>query len=257
MSGVAPGVLDAMAEALCAARRQGSRVAIPHADAALTEDDGYAIQARVGQALGWFAEGGMRVWKLGGAPASGPSTAPVPREALRASPWQAPPAYAVGYGIEAEVAVRLARPLPPTASADEAWACIDTLYAAIELCDRRWVGEAPVSAPLQLADQQFNRAVIVGAAVPRAERPDWAALRVDVHIAGVVVKRQRGGHPFVDPLASLPWLAAHAARHGDGLRAGDIVATGSWTGIDWLRPGQTASVRFDGLGEARFTAPAA
>ena len=58
------------------------------------------------------------------------------------------------------------------------------------------------------------------------------------------------GHPH-NPLA---WLANHLAEEGKGLRAGQIVLTGSLVKTVWLAPGDRVVMQLDGLGtvEARF-----
>jgi len=62
-----------------------------------------------------------------------------------------------------------------------------------------------------------------------------------------------GSHPFGEPLSSLPWLARHAAALGSPLRAGDLVATGSWTGIYWAPAGVQVEVEFAGAGRVALS----
>ncbi len=50
--------------------------------------------------------------------------------------------------------------------------------------------------------------------------------------------RNRGSHPTVDPSRLLPAIVAHCTEHSDGLRAGDVVTTGSWTGMTQAAPGR-------------------
>ena len=56
---------------------------------------------------------------------------------------------------------------------------------------------------------------------------------------------------------ALPWLedplgaaVTLANMLPDGVKAGQIVTTGSWTGMDFLKPDDHCLVRFEGLGEA-------
>ena len=42
-------------------------------------------------------------------------------------------------------------------------------------------------------------------------------------------------------------------REQNGVRAGQFVTCGSWTGLRFLKPGDTCGVRFEGLGEAEVT----
>ncbi len=45
-----------------------------------------------------------------------------------------------------------------------------------------------------------------------------------------------GGNPAGDPLRLVTWLANHGAHRGRPLRAGDIVAMGSCTGLRFVKP---------------------
>ncbi len=62
-----------------------------------------------------------------------------------------------------------------------------------------------------------------------------------------------GGNAAGHPRRLLTWLANHCARRGRALAAGDIVTTGTHTGLVFAAPGATATVRFPGVGEASVT----
>jgi 2-keto-4-pentenoate hydratase len=49
------------------------------------------------------------------------------------------------------------------------------------------------------------------------------------------------------------WLANQQARMGRGLKAGDIVSTGTCTGIAAVRPGDEAVADFGQLGRVEIT----
>ena len=57
-----------------------------------------------------------------------------------------------------------------------------------------------------------------------------------------------GGHPF----EAVAWLANALAARGRGLRAGDIVMTGSIVATKWPSAGDEIVVAIDSLGEARL-----
>ncbi|HEX7967524.1 MAG TPA: fumarylacetoacetate hydrolase family protein, partial [Stellaceae bacterium] len=61
------------------------------------------------------------------------------------------------------------------------------------------------------------------------------------------------GNAAGHPRRLLAWLANHCARRGSGIAVGDIVTTGTHTGLVFVVPGATATVRFAGLGEASVT----
>ncbi|MBD8828158.1 fumarylacetoacetate hydrolase family protein [Pseudomonas sp. CFBP 13602] len=213
-----------------------------------SEAQAYDVQRRVAEAMGWFAHAPARAWKLGGAPGSLISAAGVPAGTVRASGWQVPPGHCHALGIEGELFVRLSRDLDEHTDLAAAYAAIDAWMPGIELCDTRWVDGIQADALLRLADQQLNRELIVGLPVTLAAVPDWSAQAATLHVDGEQVVRGLGSHPFREPLNSLPWLARHAVARGNPLRAGDLIATGSWTGIHWAPPGASIEVDFPGIG---------
>lgn len=213
-----------------------------------SEAQAYAVQQRVADALGWFAGAPARAWKLGGAPYSFISAARVPTDAIHGSGWQVPPGYCQGFGIEAELVVRLGCDLDEHTDLATACSAIDAWLPGIELCDTRWLNADQAAPMLRLADQQLNRALIIGEPHLLAQMPDWSTQTAQLRVNGVSQIHNTGSHPFVEPLNSLPWLARHAAAQGDPLRAGDLIATGSWTGIYWAPLGVEVEVEFAGLG---------
>ncbi|WP_312233228.1 2-keto-4-pentenoate hydratase [Stutzerimonas nitrititolerans] len=240
--------IDAVARRLITGWRTGQRqplsgLALPDTAAA------YAVQRRVGDALGWFDGARPAAWKLGGSPGGMVSAAAVQATAIHRSGWHVPPGYVTALGIEGELVIRLGRNLTDTADLTEIRSAIDAWLPAIELCDTRLEGGINANPLLRLADQQLNRALILGNAVQLHDLPVWlkqtAILRVDGH----EVVNASGSHPYIDPLSSLPWLARHAVAQGTPLRAGDLIATGSWTGIYWANPGQKITFSLNSVGE--------
>ena len=73
-------------------------------------------------------------------------------------------------------------------------------------------------------------------------------------IDGKVEVEQKGGLGSVDPVRPLAWMIDHAVRRRGGLRAGQAITTGSWTGLRYYPPGTRARGEFVGLGtvEASF-----
>ncbi|WP_051231897.1 2-keto-4-pentenoate hydratase [Stutzerimonas azotifigens] len=239
--------IDAVARRLITAWRTGQRqplaeLSLPDAAAA------YAVQRQVSEALGWFAGTRPTAWKLGGAPGGLISAAAVPAAAIHRSDWRVPPAYVTALGIEGELVIRLGRDLSGTSDLAEIRAAIDAWMPAIELCDTRLEDGASADPLLRLADQQLNRALILGEPVQLTEPPEWPRQTAMLRVDGQELLRSTGSHPFVDPLSSLPWLARHAAAQGTPLRAGDLIATGSWTGIHWTTTGQAITFSLGAFG---------
>lgn len=227
--------------------REGRQQPLPAVELA-SETEAYAVQQQVADALGWFASGPPAAWKLGGAPGGLISAAGVPATAVHPSGWQVPPGDAFGIGIEGELIVRLSRDLDPHSDLAMAHAAVDAWMPGIELCGTRWLQGDQAAPLLRLADQQLNRALILGAPQTLEKMPDWSRQQVVLRVDGKPEFVGVGSHPFGEPLSSLPWLARHAAAFGSPLRAGDLVACGSWTGIYWASAGVQVEVEFSGIG---------
>ena len=70
---------------------------------------------------------------------------------------------------------------------------------------------------------------------------------VELTIDGRTLVRRSGGHPTKDPL--LPAVAlVNDLRGGSGTRAGQILTTGTYTGLQYAKPGQTVAVTFKDFG---------
>ncbi|APW39187.1 hypothetical protein RD110_19830 [Rhodoferax koreense] len=236
---------QAIVDHLLEARRSNQPWPAPFDETPSTED-AYAIQAAVGEALGWFPEG-AKAWKVGG---KGPISAAALPEVL-----QSPAAWATTgpdeVVIEAELALRLAR--TPTGPQDVA-ACIGTVCVSIEIVGTRLVGGLTAPPAWKLCDQGLHAGLVIGAEQPFAPYAaytleDWARQPCQLLVNGQLVKETKGTHPTGDPLSGMPGLTEHAARYTGGLRAGDLVTTGAWI-IEKVRPGDKVEVRFEGFGKA-------
>jgi 2-keto-4-pentenoate hydratase len=158
-------------------------------------------------------------------------------------------------GVECEVAVRLARDLPPgPCSLDQALAAVGSFFAGIEIVENRYGNLAELGTPTLLADQMYHCAAVISDwhEVDR-HGVDWRGLDIgalrgrislDDGIADDGVTSDLLGHP----LNGLAWLAgsAEAAAFG-GLRAGQVVMLGSVTPPVWLTGPATVTVAFPPL----------
>lgn len=148
--------------------------------------------------------------------------------------------------FEPELAIRIAADVPADASLDDVAAAIGAVAPAIELVDL----EPPDDLVTVLAGNIFHRAYLVGAWTA-AGAADVAAARLDVTIDGA----QRATE--VDPAAALGDLlvvvrsvAAQTALAGAGLRAGELVITGSAIPAIALAGGETMTVTLARRGQA-------
>ncbi len=156
-------------------------------------------------------------------------------------------------GIEFEIGVRLARDLPANAAPYEyatVAAAVGAIAPAVEVIDDRNAEYQGLDMASLIADNAWNAGVILG-----TWATTWPALP---DLAGVVLRNgeelDRGygrdvlGHPF----HALTWLANHLADSGEGLRAGDVVATGSIVPTRFPAGAENYRYTLEALGELSF-----
>lgn len=232
----------ALAQALWQARQPGQpRVSGPVCDASALPDAAaaYAVQD---QSLRWL--GPVGGWKVGAAgPTQNPICAPLPAAGLLASGLALSPPRGALRGLELELALRVARDLPPQQQGlgDAPLNTVfDAVLPAIEWVDSRLALGQASPAVVRLADLQSHGALILGLARslgPADPEPDLRTLSATLGWNGLPVASTVGGNPAQDLRRLVDWLIGHTARRGLPLRAGQIVTTGSCTGLLWAPEG--------------------
>jgi len=132
---------------------------------------------------------------------------------------------------ELEFAFRMGRDLPPRAQAytrDEVLAGVESLHPAIELPDSRFLHFERVGAAQLIADNACAHRFVLGPAAT----VDWRALDLAAHKGrmfrnGVVAEDGIGSNVLGDPRIALTWLANELSAHGQTLKAGQVVTTGT------------------------------
>ncbi len=221
--------------------------------------EAYAVQRAVWQALA--GEARPTAWKVAAAaPGETPIAAPIlPQRLLQGTalkPAALPAHTLIKPGIEAEIAVRFGRDLPPRPEPyrpDEIRAAIAELYVAMEVVDSRLVDTQAAGPDWRLADHLLNGALIIGTPIPDWQDLCLDALPVRVQANHQILVDRHGAQPLGDLFHCLPWLIEHVG----GLRAGDVVTTGAWTGMHPIEGLESLPfsclVEFAGLGSAALT----
>jgi len=254
-----PDTIDRAAEAFAQARRS-TRPVDPLPDAWLPADlpEAYRLQHAVASRLG-----AIRGWKVSALTETAQRAmgVPSPVAAPLLAPWvqEAPARFALADfmtpRLECEFAFELAHDLPsrPTPySRAEVEAAIGALRIVVEVCDSRV--PAGRSVWLELADGFNNGAFVVGPA-----HADWRSVDFP---AQAIVLRARDAHgvrelahgdasPVLggDPVGALRLMACFAPPGYGGLKAGQIVTTGTCTGAVALDAPAEVSADFGALGQ--------
>jgi 2-keto-4-pentenoate hydratase len=214
--------------------------------------EGYAAQrelgALAGPAIGWklaaTSEAGQRHINV-----EGPLAGRLYARFLHESPAVLPAAHLSLRVAEAEFAFRMERDLPPRAGGyglEETLAAVAVLQVAVEVPDCRFADVAGAGAAQLAADDACAGYFVLG-----PEATSWRELDLPghpVHFSknGRLVATGCGANVLGDPRVALQWLASH--EHAEGLRAGDVVTTGTSTAPVAIEPGDTVVADFGHLG---------
>jgi len=214
----------------------------------------YAIQHEV--AKSFAAIGGWKVSPF--LPDGPPFCGALPAAGIMAGPATLASAAFTLRGVEAEVSVRMARDLPPRGTPytrDEVADAIAGFHPAIEVLQSRFVEPGAITAMTGLADTQAHGAFIYGARVANWRAVDLAAESLVQRVDGEV-NATRTGQPGGDLLGEVVWLANEGSVWAGGLKAGQFVTCGSWSGANRVGPAAKIRVKFSTVGEVAldFTA---
>ena len=251
MTGARESQLIEAADLLLDARRTGVPIDdLPEALQPKDMTEAYALQDRIAEAYGEI--GG---WKIGALTAEAtPLFAPMPLA------WMAADGAAVGgmrrfRGLEAEIAFLLGEDLPRRATpytSDEVAGAIASCHPAIEVIESGLLDPLTAARMSMLGDLQMHGGFVYGAAVADWKKIDFKTEHVFLAVDGVVRVERTGSNTSGDLMRLLPWLANEGAARTGGLKAGQWVTTGSWTGVTIADQGSAANVKFAAAGEVHL-----
>jgi len=240
---------EAAAQFLAAARKTGTPGArLPENIRPADLESALVIQRRVVALLGQAIGG----WKC-----SVPSDA----RALNVAPifaatvFRQSPCAIVTTGaiarIEPEVAFVMGRDLPqrdtPYTEA-EIRSAIAEPRLVLELLGTRYADPAAASWPEMMADFVQNQGLFVGPLFPGGLDAALESFPVTISTPTGVLSTHEGRHGDGHPLRPLYWLANFLAGRDEGLRAGQVVTTGSYAGAIEVPVGTPLTVTYGDLG---------
>jgi 2-keto-4-pentenoate hydratase len=196
-----------------------------------------------------LAYGEIGGWKIGaGSPDATPFFAPMPRAWMAASgAILSGPTFRYRV-LEAEISFLLGEDLPPRATPythEEVIAALASCHPAIEELESGLIDpKAPNNHLSALADLQMHGGFIHGPACPDWQSIDFATETVTLSIDGKVEVQRTGSNTSGNLLRLLPYLANEGAARTGGLKAGQWITTGSWTGNTPTGAGKQVDVTF-------------
>jgi len=223
---------------------------LPEALRPVSLEEAYFVQDRVALAYGEI--GG---WKVGAPTAEAtPMFAPMPQAWIASNDAELGGRHRFR-GLEAEIAFLMSKDLPPREKAysrDELVAAIASCHPAIEVIESGLVDPTKATKLSMIADLQMHGAFVYGAAVANWQSIDFSKEHVTLAVDGVVRVERTGSNTAGDLMRLLPWLANEGAARTGGLKAGQWVTTGSWTGLSLGTAGSSVDVRFSTEGEVHL-----
>jgi len=251
---------ETLADLLATARRDAEQIRdLPAALLPRTNAEGYQVNARVADKLGWPMLG----WKIA-------ATTTVMQQRLRttepiygrtyarfetASPARFVRSTLLDPLIECEFFFRLGTALPSRAApyaSDEVADAVASVHAGVEVAECRFPLDGLPAIPAILADGAASGRYVVGPELAGWRARNLAAMPVTLEVNGTLRRSGTGADVMGDPLAPLVWLANARSAAGDGLAAGVLVSTGTATGMLLANAGDRMVARFDGEAEVEL-----
>jgi 2-keto-4-pentenoate hydratase len=217
-------------------------------------DEAYRLQDIVADAMGPI--GG---WKIGSpAPDAPPVFSAMPLwGGFAASGTRIAPSFKRLRGIEAEIAFCLGKDLPPRDrpyTREEVAGAIASAHPAIELLESAYFDPDKVDRLSLTGDLLMNGGFVYGAALPSWKSYDLSREDVTVIVDGAIRFEGTGSNPAgTDLIKLVVWLANEGSYRTGGLRFGQWITTGSWSGKTLAKSGSSVEIRFSRYGEVRLT----
>ena len=236
---------------------------LPYACRPQTIEDGYAMQAMLAACSNQSVSG----WKIAATSKAGQAhigvDGPLAGRLLAGKISQSPAAISLNTNgmrvVELEFAFRLARDLPPRGreySTNEVMASVASLHPAIEIPDSRFLDFSSVGPAQLIADSACAGLFVEGSEATA----DWRATDLAAHPVSLILNGAQAGAGYGanvlgDPRIALTWLANEVAVQANGLKAGQIVTTGTCIQPTGIAPDTRVLGDFGPLGtvEAMFT----
>lgn len=254
-----PRAIDEAAQVLWNTWQQGATLdALPENVRPTSREEGFAIQQAIAQRSGDTRFG----WKIAATSSAGQAhigvDGPLPGTLLgkraRPCPGRFPLAGNIMGVFEAEFAFRMGRDLPPRVApygTEEVLAAVATLHPAIEVPDSRYRDFVRVGAPQLIADNACASWFALGPATDAPWRDiDLARHPVTAFVNGKLTQTGSGANVLGDPRVALTWIANELSRLGTGLRAGEVVTTGTCVVPVAVKAGDTVAADFGPIGRA-------
>lgn len=235
-------VIDEMSQSLYEAERSGYQVGIlTSAYPDMNMDDAYAIQRGL---VNRKLDAGQSIigWKIG-------LTSKAMQDALKidipdsgvlfdnmqfSDGATVPAGRFIQPRIEAEITFIMKTDLTgPNISREDVIDATEYVVPALEILDTRIVRQNPETGALRkvfdtIADNAANAGIVLGKQKHKISDTDLRWIGAIVMRDDIVEETGLGAGVLNDPVTGIVWLANRLAEHGESIRAGDVVLSGSF-----------------------------
>lgn len=225
------------------------------------KETAYRVAALVAEELGWPVVG----WKIAAMKDEMQKAlrtdSPIYGRVYAASPTPVAVVHATLASpiSEVEYQAKLGADLPPRSkpyTVEEVIEAVASLHPGLELAECRFLHDAAFPPlPAILADGAGSGTIIYGPAIEGWRTRDIAGQEATLSSDGRLRRKGTAADALDHPMIPLTWLANELSRTGVGLKAGQMISTGTLTGMLAPRPGETYLADFGPFGAVtlRFT----
>ena len=247
--------MRSLSKRLASARLEGVLVTIQPDEEPKSLEEAYQIQKEVNS----FLSPSSNAWKVGSTSKEAqlklgttePGAARVPEQFKFRDGDKIPVFSSHDLWVEGEFAISLGKDLPSREQAysyEEVYSAIDGVAPSLEFVGSRLKNGLGGSGRLSVtADGGANVALCVGQVVHDWVDVDLPTQRVSLTLNGTEVASGVGSNALEDPINVVLWLANHK-RFSQGLLAGEIISTGTCTGLTKVAPGDRVRAEFGPIG---------
>lgn len=256
--------LDKLGRRIWDARNNGTVLSRDAVAEVAERNISYKVQAAAAAASGLTRVG----WKIAATSEmaqellgmDGPSIGPVFKEHLYKPGDTLPARTEHGSAIECEIAFRMGADLPDDhiVSFEDLLEATADAFIAVELVGCRFEGGFKgAGISVCISDFSFNGGLVCGPDIPGWMDMYLATVGAEITVNGEKGNAGKGDAVLGNPAFALQWAATEAYTIGMPLKKGDIVSTGTMTGVTPVKPGDEVMCDFGDLGQIPLTFAAA
>lgn len=175
---------------------------------------------------------------------------------LRRSPAMVAPDECPGCHVEAELALQIGEDIPVEGAAitpARLARLVSACHPVFEIVTSSWDDRRVLSGFDHVADNGGCGGLVLGAPIPDWRKTGLRGQTVELEVGGQIVVSRPIDVDWPDVLRAAAWLVNRLKTRGVPVRAGQIIATGTLTGLNAVAPGQVAAATFGAFAKVQLS----